>query len=944
MVRKSRALLGLTGLLSPGMVLALGLGELSLQSYLNEPLRAEVALLESAGLNPDQVKIRLAGLEDFERAGIERAYFLTSLKFEVELTPNGNGRLLISSPQPVREPFLDFVIEARWPNGRLLREYTVLLDPPVFTGTRTEDERSGGVVASRSGSDSGGGAAPSPTSGPTPTPGATSRTPREYDAGADDQPAVGGKYLVQRNETLWAIASQARPSGASVQQTMLDIQRLNPEAFIGNNVNRLKAGYVLRLPTTDDISNHNFDEAVAAIALQESRWKAAKEGRRLDASEEAESSGVTSSDETGGRLQIAGAEEDPARGYGNLEQEVTSSLENLDRAQRDNADMRARMDAMEEQVETLQRLLSLKDEQIATLQNTLRDGGELDEELAGTIVAPGEETTAGDVDETTGETPADAGAAKPAPGEQPAPAPAPVQEEQGLLASLMDYMLYIALGVVLLLVLVVMALRKRFSSDDADADYESDLPMRHVDGDDEFADVELGDDGLIVDEFQDESGVVEELAGEPQSFSSEEDMYAARFESGDALAEADIYIAYGRYPQAVDVLKSAIAVEPITTELRLKLMEACAEMAEREEFQHQYADLQLIGDEAALAKSRDYLEIVDGGEMWLQDLPNPSITMAEIDAARARMAEGALKTGPIVEFVADEFVADEEEDVAEEDVAEEGDDTLGQLADGFDELDDGLDLDTTVAFGSTDDSQLPAADDGEKVDLDLDLEIEEIRAPGPQAGPAANTDALLSDLDELDLDTSVEAGREELSLDMDSGSDLGIGELDLDQPEPAVAAADETSTFGEMELVGLGDEQSSSAAFGSSAEPELELADELDGKLLTEFGELTIEGEEPTGNEQPDLDQSLGELTDSLAAGSAAADFTMEDAAAEEGEDEGELVFASNGDETATRLDLARAYMDMGDQDGARSILEEVVQAGDDGQKQEAQSLLDSIA
>ena len=112
--------------------MALGLGEISLDSYLNEPLKAQVDLLNIGGLHEDQIRIRLATSEDFKRMGVDRAYFLTSISFEVEIDDNGRARILISSEDPVLEPYLDFILEARWPSGRLLREYTVLVDPPVF--------------------------------------------------------------------------------------------------------------------------------------------------------------------------------------------------------------------------------------------------------------------------------------------------------------------------------------------------------------------------------------------------------------------------------------------------------------------------------------------------------------------------------------------------------------------------------------------------------------------------------------------------------------------------------------------------------------------------------------------------------------------------------------------------------------------------------------------
>ncbi len=121
------------GCLHAGSLMALGLGEIQLESFLNQPLKASVDLLNMGGLNADDIKIRLGTSDDFDKLGIDRAYFLTSIKFEVIDNGSGGARIVMSSEEPVLEPYLDFVVEARWPSGRLLREYTVLVDPPVFS-------------------------------------------------------------------------------------------------------------------------------------------------------------------------------------------------------------------------------------------------------------------------------------------------------------------------------------------------------------------------------------------------------------------------------------------------------------------------------------------------------------------------------------------------------------------------------------------------------------------------------------------------------------------------------------------------------------------------------------------------------------------------------------------------------------------------------------------
>ena len=132
MGRKFAAVVFSLGCLQASSALALGLGELKLESNLNEPLEASVDLLNIDGLHEDEIRIRLGTREDFKRLGLERTFFLTSIQFEVVVGDGGRPRILMRTDDPVLEPYLDFIVEARWPSGRLLREYTVLIDPPAF--------------------------------------------------------------------------------------------------------------------------------------------------------------------------------------------------------------------------------------------------------------------------------------------------------------------------------------------------------------------------------------------------------------------------------------------------------------------------------------------------------------------------------------------------------------------------------------------------------------------------------------------------------------------------------------------------------------------------------------------------------------------------------------------------------------------------------------------
>ena len=262
---------------------ALGLGELTLSSYLNEPFRAEVALLEADLLDENDVHVGLAPDTDFSRFGLERVFFLTDIRFEIQSDPSGK-RVILSTDAPLREPYLDFIIEARWPDGRLLREYTVLIDLPPRTVVPAlkpvgNDLKSEAVVSS------------------TVSAGDTADTGR-YLASTELRPAPGARYLVTPNDTLWRIAADASADGISVEQTMLEIVAANPSAFQRGNINGLKSGYVLQIPRAEDIQIAPL-AALNEVALQHEQWSRgtapAGQGLRLVADTEPETEAAPTS-------------------------------------------------------------------------------------------------------------------------------------------------------------------------------------------------------------------------------------------------------------------------------------------------------------------------------------------------------------------------------------------------------------------------------------------------------------------------------------------------------------------------------------------------------------------------------------------------------------------------------------------------------------------------
>ncbi|MDQ7987514.1 FimV/HubP family polar landmark protein [Pseudomonas sp. G34] len=204
-----------------GLAPALGLGEITLHSALNQPLNAEIELLAVGDdMTTSDIKVALAPADAFNLAGVDRVYFLNDLRFS-PLLRGGKSVVRVVSNQPVREPYLNFIVELKRPGGQLLREYTVLLDPPSSSSYSSQAAPVGEQQF---------------TSYAPPR-----RTPIA---------SRGERYQVASGESLWTIASKLRVDGnpSSLQDLMLDIHALNPEAFSNGDIHRLRAGASLLLP------------------------------------------------------------------------------------------------------------------------------------------------------------------------------------------------------------------------------------------------------------------------------------------------------------------------------------------------------------------------------------------------------------------------------------------------------------------------------------------------------------------------------------------------------------------------------------------------------------------------------------------------------------------------------------------------------------------------
>ncbi|SDS39960.1 pilus assembly protein FimV [Halopseudomonas litoralis] len=332
-----RVIVGVASLaaLYAGSSYALGLGEVQLDSALNQPLNAVIELHGAEGLTPADIRVSLADAAAFSRVGIERPYFLTELRFTPVLV-NQRLAVRVESNRPVNEPYLNFLVQLHRPGGLLLREYTVLLDPPLYQPAPVLTASAHVVAASESA-----------------TTHDVSRPARQAAQPAlpDLQPQPGAQhYQTAAGDSLWVIAQTTRPDETvPVRRQMLAIRALNPDAFVNGDINRLRTGQTLILPTAPQVDATGGSAMVAAPAAS---------GPELNA-------------ETAAAMTQAGAPADPPtdvpastadRARLRIEEPV------LQAAAAENAQLHARLDEIESRFNALLSELDARDRQIASLQ------------------------------------------------------------------------------------------------------------------------------------------------------------------------------------------------------------------------------------------------------------------------------------------------------------------------------------------------------------------------------------------------------------------------------------------------------------------------------------------------------------------------------------------------------------------------------------------------
>jgi pilus assembly protein FimV len=625
--RSNRISLALVLLLS-GNAWALGLGEIRLDSALNAPMRAQIELLSATPEELENLQVGLASQETFERYGLERPYYLQDLRFEIVRSGSSEGNYIrVSSTTPITEPFLTFLVEAMWSRGRLLREYTVLLDPPTFAPPPAEESRPAVTAPQRSTpADSGRierqaqpqpmPAAETPAARPRPIPAPAPRAEPEPkprpepkpQAGEPDLPydaASGDEIVVQRGQTLWGIASRSRPDfRLTMNQTMLAIYEANPGAF-GGNINILRAGARLRIPSADDIYRIDRAYALNEAKRQNAEWR----GAPAPAPAAQEPVATT----TRPSLELVPPDEEPVGpGTGaEVPDDVATTAAEPDESLREQelVDRIAELEAAD--IPQQQSLIEIRDNELAALRQELAEiRGELYEpesfepagyDMAEDELAPEDELLAEPEETET----VDAAVEEEADTAIQPPSnviSAPSRAEPSLLDKIIGiatntWVLIIA-GAVLLAGAVLFWFVRR-GRDDEDEEWTSagmsapDLddtalsstealraPSRH---DESIVVVEQGSAtglGPLEEDTLDAPGPESGGAGqtvEMGALASMEDTFssetAVNLDQSDPIAEADFHMAYGLYDQAADLVNGALEADPDNLDLLTKLCE-----------------------------------------------------------------------------------------------------------------------------------------------------------------------------------------------------------------------------------------------------------------------------------------------------------------------------------------------------------------------------------
>ncbi|MCS6997337.1 MAG: LysM peptidoglycan-binding domain-containing protein [Casimicrobiaceae bacterium] len=883
--------LAFAGLVVATDLCALGLGRLHVSSALGQPLVAEVEVKLSPGEDFSAVRAAVASRALYAAARLEYQPVVATIQVTPTRGADGRPVLRLTTTQPINEPYLDLLIEVTSPSGRLVREFVFLLDPPgsmlaqaVEPVTPPALAREG-VIAPRT-----------PAAAPQPAAREEARSAQREPRAAPVDAPTPGAYLVRRGDTLSGIARRHDRPGVSLEQLMIAIQRANPEAFVGGNINRLKAGVTLRLPEEAEVRAIDAQAASAEVRAQAASWRAyvARLAETVptvtvDAPQAAARGQIRGSvteaagpAPSGDRLRISQAQSS----RGGVREETIAMSKAI-------AEQESRARQLEKTKQDLERALALKNQTLASAQEAAKAAAAAKgASPAPPAMAPSPApATAGVSTPTPAPTPAPAvspsappappAAAAPAtatapsptpataavpaapPAAAPAPAPAAAAPappsvaaaaqpapptpaaEESFLSVLGDNPLPLAGGALALLggLGALVWLRRRRESQGG---VGTDTATRVV-GEASITgapDTVFGTSGL---------GVVKSATAPVKSQFSRSGMGTIDAAEVDPLAEAEVYIAYGREAQAEEILREALVRDPKRPDIAAKLAELVAQRKDRAAFDR------LVEDIRGMERGVEYAA-------KLQELEATHFGTTSEAAASVRSAPAPALDRPSI---------------------------------------------PPTPTQPPPEVRLPSADDS------LDFVLDGLTL-SPQMG-GASAKAEKSEPPVVPVPAGVEAARPAATAPSLA--------LDFAAPPPAPAPASPPPV------------PSASAMPPSPSKKTLE--DEL-AQLEASLRKATASGQMPDPTTEY-TDFSTATPTNLGAIGPAMKPEMLDlsfEAGPKDLPEPTPSILDGQWHDAATKLDLAKAYEEMGDREGAREILQEVLRDGDEQQKNEARALL----
>lgn len=812
-------------LAQPSDALALALGPVQVKSALGEPIRAEIEVPEITAQEASSLQIRLAGAEALRAAGIESSQALVGVEITLQRRSDGRQYLRVVGNRPVNEPFVDLVIEANWATGRLVRDYTLLFDPPNLRAGSTAPAPLPPVAAAPAARPRA--SAPAAVPAPAPAAAATAPAPSAPRAAAPAPAAAGnggGQVTVRPGDTAGKIAAANKPASVSLEQMLVAMLQANPQAFIGGNVNRIKAGSVLDLPSAATAQSVDESQARQTIAAQSKDFN---EFRRRLAGAAPAAAVASAGQQASGKVQ---AEVKDTQGAPAPADKLTLTKpgaagaapggEDKIAQARQTQDTQQRTAELNRNIEELAKLATPAASAVPAAAAPAAPAAPAVPATAAVsgieVPAPAGVPASPAVSAVAPAADAAAPAAAPAPAAPAAPAPAPAAAAPdvgagGLVDQLRDNPMVLPGAAALLALLAGFGLyrmRQRKARSQVDSSFlESRLQP------DSF----FGSSGGQRIDTAEAAASGSSMVYSPSQLDAAGDV--------DPVAEADVYLAYGRDLQAEEILKEALRTSPSRVAIHSKLSEIYAKRRDARAFEVVAAEAfgltQGRGDEweEICRRGRDLdpsnplyqpggvgspTMRADGGDP-VNTMPFGASSVSAMAGAGSLSAMGNLDVD--LDLSLDDDPPVPARASAEPDDLKSLDDALSDMADlsGTESL--------TAAPAATEPAPLtpvasaaalapaPAADDMAPLNMEFDIDF---TAAAPAAAPAAAEASASNALDLPGFDLDLPPAVEPVAAAAPSASapapaplsfDLGGVSLDLDTPAPA---PEETTSAGDL--------------------------------------------------------------------------------------------------------------------------------------------------